>query len=303
MDYFLYISDIMKKVPILDIHQFHDHDTHEEFYANTLQNHIETRHKDIALPHKHNFYLSVLFTHGSGTHEVDFTSYPVVPGALFFLNPGQTHHWGLSSDTRGYIFFHTQAFYETHYSSHHITDFPFFYSMHNSPMLQLEGDAYSDIRNMFNGLLFESEKEEQMKTLKLLSLMNLIYIESTRVYAKQNEGTVPVQNPYSVKFRQLEDFVEQHYKAQKSPAEYASMLNISAKHLNRITQAVAGKTTSAVILDRVLLEAKKELLLQRNSFSQIAQSLGYEDYAYFSRLFKDKVGETPSGFLARYRKG
>lgn len=292
----------MKKVPVLDIHQFHDHDSPDEFYVNTLQDHIETRHKDIALPHKHNFYLSVLFTKGSGTHEVDFTYYNVKPGTLFFLNPGQTHHWELSKDIEGYIFFHTQAFYDLHYSQSKISHYPFFYSMHNSPMLQLHGEIYKEVKGLFEKMLEENEGQEIFKTQKLLTLIDLIYIESTRLYTKHNAAAVPAQSPYSIKFRQLEDMIELHYREEKSPAKYASMLNMSAKHLNRITQAVAGKTTSDVILDRVLLEAKKELLLQRDSFAQIAQSLGYEDYAYFSRLFKNKVGETPSGFIKRYQK-
>lgn len=290
----------MKKVAVLDIHQFHDHDSHDEFHVNTLENHIETRHKDIALPHKHNFYLAILFTRGSGMHEVDFTSYNVMPGALFFLNPGQTHHWDLSADTRGYIFFHTQSFYDMHYNRNKISDYPFFYSMHNSPMLQLKGDTYNDVCELFKRLLSESRRNEVLKTEKLLSLMDLVYIESTRIYIQQNENNIPAQSHYSIKFRQLEELVEKNFREHKSASHYAEKLNMSSKHLNRITQAVAGKTTSDVILDRVLLEAKKELLLQRGSFAQISQALGYEDYAYFSRLFRKKVGVTPSGFLNRY---
>lgn len=292
----------MKKVPILDIHQFHDHDDVDEFYANTLQDHIETRHKDIALPHKHNFYLAVLFTQGSGVHEVDFTSYRVMPGALFFLNPGQTHHWELSSDVEGYIFFHSQAFYDTHFNHRHITAYPFFYSMHNSPIVQLDEIAFKEIKNLFRQLLGEQQQARLLKKEKLLSLVELIYIESTRIYNQQHDSGTLAENPYSNKFRQLDQLVEKHFREEKSPAHYASMLNMSAKHLNRITQAVAGKTTSDVILDRVMLEAKKELLLQRQSFAEIAYSLGYEDYAYFSRLFKKRVGEAPSVFLSRYRK-
>lgn len=292
----------MKKVPILDINQFHDHDSPDEFYVNTLQEHIETKHKDIALPHKHSFYLAVLFTKGTGIHEVDFISYPVARGSLFFLNPGQTHHWQLSDDTEGYIFFHTQAFYNLHYNQHHITHYPFFYSMHNSPMLKLPYDAYKTIKGLFMELLNENEGEHIMKKPKLLSLIDLIYIESTRVYVVQNEAALPVQSAYSIKFRELDGLVEKHYRKNKSPSHYASMLNMSPKHLNRITQAVAGKTTSDVILDRVMLEAKRELLLQRNSFTEIAYTLGYDDYAYFSRLFKKKAGETPSAFLQRYNK-
>jgi AraC family transcriptional activator of pobA len=291
----------MKKVDTLYLHQFQDKNSPEDFYVNTLQEHVATRHKDIALPHKHNFYLSVLFTKGSGTHEIDFTSYTVNPGALFFLNPGQIHHWELSSDTEGYIFIHSQGFYNLHYNKSLLNSYPFFYSMHNSPMLHLKGETYRIVEIMFRELFEENERHEAFKTQKLLSLIDLIYIESSRIYIAQNDIKLPEQSLYSIKFRQLEELINHHYREKKSPSQYAAMLNMSAKHLNRITQAVAGKTTSDVILDRVLLEAKKELLLQQKSFGQIAEGLGYDDYAYFSRLFKKKAGDTPSGFIERYR--
>ena len=288
----------MKKVNVLDINQFQDHDSAEDFYANTLEDHLITRHKDIVLPHSHNFYLAILFTHGSGIHEVDFSVYDVKPGALFFLNPGQTHHWELSPDTKGYIFFHTREFYELQYTNNTLSRFPFYYSIHSNPCLYLDVEHSEKITTLFKQVYKENHSVNKLKELLLTNLLSFIYVEATRLYKSNNQ--VPGNNAYYIKFRRFEELAEQHFREEKSPAQYASMLAMTAKHLNRITQAVTGKTATDVILDRVLLEAKKEMVLQRGSLSQIADALGYNDYAYFSRLFKAKTGETPSRFLERY---
>lgn len=290
----------MKRVSILKIEQFHDHDATEDFYANTLQNHLQTRHKDIALPHKHNFYLAVLFTKGTGIHEIDFMSYDVKPGTLFFLNPGQTHHWELSEDTEGYIFFHTQGFYDLHYTNNKLSGFPFYYSIHNTPYVYLDNEKAKKIKSLFEMLLSEYASDKILNKESLISLADLIYIESTRAYILQNPSVLNNKDKYYTKFRKLEELIEKHYLTEKSPSAYANMLNMTSKHLNRITQAVVGKTASDVILERVMLEAKKELILQRNGFAEVAYSLGYEDYAYFSKLFRKKTGTTPSAFLSRY---
>ncbi len=291
----------MKKVAILNISQFEKYNSLEGFYSNTLEKHLITSHKDIYLPHSHNFYLAILFTQGSGSHEVDFNTYAVQPGSIFFLNPGQTHHWELSDDTKGYIFFHTQSFYDLQYTQASINRFPFYYSMHNLPCLYLESKEL-DITSLFTNVYNESLTEQPLKRQKLLSLINLIYIECTRIYLLQNPADDKNRNSYYNKFRQLEQLVNEQFKHEKSPARYADMLNVSAKHLNRIAQAVAGKTVTDIIHDRVLLEAKKELVLQKRNFGEIAYLLGYNDYAYFSRLFKNRTGETPSQFLQRYSK-
>lgn len=290
----------MKKVNILKIEQFHDHDATEDFYANTLKNHLETRHKDIALPHKHNFYLAVLFTKGTGIHEVDFRTYEVKPGALFFLNPGQTHHWELSSATDGYIFFHTQSFYDLHYTNNKLSNFPFYYSIYNSPCVYLNAVKTEKMQFLFGMLLTEYTSDKTLHKEMLISLADLIYTESTRAYTLQNPSSLNNKDRYYAKFRKFEELIEQHYAEQKSPSAYADMLNMTAKHLNRITQEVVAKTASDVILERVMLEAKKEIILQRQGFAEIGYSLGYDDYAYFSKLFRKKTGETPSGFLKRY---
>ncbi|MFL9844508.1 AraC family transcriptional regulator [Flavobacterium rhizosphaerae] len=293
----------MKQVAILDIKQFPRQSSINGFYANKLKDHLITSHKDIVLPHSHNFYLAILFTHGSGIHEVDFSIYHIKPGSLFFLNPGQTHHWELSEDINGYVFFHTQEFYNLAYTQANINQFPFFYSMHNLPVLYPEGDSLLHITSLFRQVYEENLTEKILKQQLILNLINLIYIQSTRIYLLHNPADDINRNTYYLKFRKLEKLVEEYFKTEKSPAFYADKLNISPKHLNRITQSVSGKTATDVILERVLLEARKELVLQKRNFNEIAYGLGYNDYAYFSRLFKNKTGETPSVFLSRYTKG
>jgi len=156
-------------------------------------------------------------------------------------------------------------------------------------------------KSIFKKIYLKNQSINLLKTKQIISLFDLIYIESTRHYIRKNELEVIPQNSYTTKFQKFEQLVEQHYKTEKSPSQYADWLNMSTKHLNRITQNMIGKTTTDIILERVFLEAKREIISQKFSFNQIADDLGYDDYAYFSRLFRKKCGETPSSFINKYR--
>lgn len=290
----------MKPVSVLNIAQFKHDNQHEDFYANTLENHLETRHKDIAEPHSHNFYLAILFTHGGGTHEIDFSVYDVKPGTLFFLNPGQTHHWHLSPDTKGYIFFHTREFYELYYTHSELARFPFYYSMHSNPCIYLTPDIKRALALDFKEVYREYLNNPNLYKEALHAHITLLYVKATRLYDAATGTDVNDTNTYYLKFREFEGLVEKYYLTEKSPAFYADKLAVTLRHLNRIAQAVAGKTATDVILERVLLEAKKELVLNRGNFKSISSLLGYEDYAYFSKLFRKKTGKTPSDFVKRY---
>lgn len=291
----------MEKLAVLNLGQFERQQV-SEFYANTLENHLVTSHRDIEHPHSHDFYLAILFTKGSGIHEVDFTYYSVQPGSLFLLNPGQTHHWELSDDISGYVFFHTQEFYDLEYTHRSLSHYPFFYSMHSSPLVNFIGGAMEYITSLFRQILSESTSQEPLCRERLLNLADLVYIEAARETIRQAPLPEANHNHYYLRFRKLESLIEEHFRQEKSPAAYAEMMHMTPKHLNRITQMVTGKSTGKIITDRVLLEAKKELVLRKKTLNEIAYSLGFSDYAYFSRLFKNHEGETPSSFLKKYEK-
>jgi AraC family transcriptional activator of pobA len=290
----------MKIFPILNVNQF-PAGTIEEFYANDFVNHIESHHKFITKPHKHDFYLTVFFTQGTGVHEIDFNSYEIKRGSIFMLNPGQTHNWVFSEETEGYIFFHTKSFYDLNFSNKSVDQFPFFYSLQNSPCLYLEPIPLKLIEQLFKDILAEYKSARLLKREKICSLVDILYIEVSRAYIESNQSfTTNPPNQYLARIKQLEQLIDEHYLRQKSASTYAEMMHISIKHLNRITQSVLGKTTSDLINERIVLEAKRMLAQSKANVSEVADTLGYEDYSYFSRFFKKNCGVSPSEFAKRY---
>ena len=127
----------MKIFPVLNINDFDFEGNTNQFYANKFSNHLNDFHKTITKPHKHDFYLSVLFTQGKGTHVIDFNRYDIKPGSLFFMLPGQTHDWVLSDDIEGYIFFHTKSFYDLLFPNKRLDEYPTFYLRDNLKHIQL----------------------------------------------------------------------------------------------------------------------------------------------------------------------
>jgi len=291
----------MEMISILDIKQFELNKSQKDFFVNEIPTHIFENQSKITKPHKHNSYLAILFTKGSGRHEIDFNSYEIKPGTIFLLAPGQTHHWELSEDIDGYIFSHTANFYDLHYSHNRVHEFPFFYSIQNTPCLTLEKKKQTEIELLFKKLFEEYLSNEALQQQMILSYIDIIYVELSRLYLAANSQKIIKANSYSEKFQQFESLLEKNYIQEKSPSQYADWMNISPKHLNRITKTIIDKTASEVITDRIILEAKRRVLHTKNNFSEIAVSLGYVDYAYFSKLFKKASGLTPTGFLKIYK--
>src|SRR5690606_12549491 len=170
------------KIPILNIDQFKELEPLNGVYVNSLSNHIHLNKDLINKPHSHNFYLCVIFTKGTGTHEIDFNSYEISPGRVFFLKPGQTHFWKFKSKPEGYIFFHSQEFYEMKFLKHKHHSFPFFYSYQNLPILELTTKKLAELDLMFQEVYTEYVQTNLLRELKLINSLSNIYIELTRAY-------------------------------------------------------------------------------------------------------------------------
>jgi AraC-like DNA-binding protein len=282
----------MKKYPIYNIQRFNCTSVNSDLYINTFKNHL-IDHGFVEEPHRHNSYVLVFFTKGSGTHEIDFDIFTIQAGSMFFLQPGQMHHWNLSDDVDGFVIFYSQEMYNLYFGQKTIADYPFYSSVDNKPEMVFDASELKAILPYFESLIVETQSNQLLKQDKIMNLLDIIHIEISRKYS---ETHLHEAHSYNVKIKNFEVLLEQNFKTEKAPFFYASQLNITLKHLNRICNEMLQKTTTEVITARIILEAKRMLMDKKFTVNEIATELGYDDYSYFTRLFKKHSRMTPTVF-------
>ena len=100
----------------------------------------------------------------------------------------------------------------------------------------------------------------------------------------------------------FQELVEQHY-VQHWPLDlYAQTLGVTVSKLARVCRQELGQPPMTVVHNRVILEAQRQLAYADSSIKQIAVDLGFKDWSYFSRYFRQHAGLKPSEFRAAFSR-
>ncbi|MDR6570379.1 MULTISPECIES: helix-turn-helix domain-containing protein [Chitinophaga] len=252
-------------------------------------------HRDIHFPHRHSFYHLAFFTAGSGSHTIDFEKFPVKPGQLYFMVPGQVHSWFFSGEIEGYVMNVSAGFFNAFLQdADYVERFPFFSGVSAEGVVQLPKAAIPVVTAQFEGMLKEI-KGEQAYSQDMLRLQVLgMFIAVSRA-SRQGESRQELPHNY-VLLRNFRKLVEQHYMQLRLPKEYAALLYVTPNYLNAFCRHMLGKSAGEIIRDRVLLEAKRLLINADMSIAAIAYQLNFADNSYFTKFFKKYAGTTPEEF-------
>jgi len=141
-------------------------------------------------------------------------------------------------------------------------------------------------------------KREDVDAITLQSLKNQLEIFLIDVY--ESESLKPSSLNCDTRDNNLFDMLTKYLKENMGKSltleDICDNCGLSIYQLKKLCQSQCGMSPMSYFIS-LKIDAAKDMICDTNlSFTQISDSLGFTTVHYFSKLFKDKVGVTPSEY-------
>lgn len=265
--------------------------------------HIDSESIELINSDAYKSYIKVLYLTKGFTIKVDFSVYSTDSPTLFFISPNQVLNIEKLGEEAGRLIFYNRDFYCIQIHDEEVAcDGLLFNNISNMPMTIIPEQDATFIAYLFSRIEDEFELKDGSQEEMIRTYLKQLLIKSTRVWKVQHLDGVMATRPNNDLefFRRFTQLVESNYKEKHNVADYAELLMVAPKTLTHRFKRLNLPQPNEIIKNRIILEAKRLLVHTDRTAKEIAYALGYDDPAYFSRLFFVKTAETPSGFRAKY---
>lgn len=258
------------------------------------------RHNWTIRTHTHPDHHQILvISKGGGAIEVEGVSWEISPPALVIIPALTIHAIRFKPGTDGYVITVAPPFLQSALDDDADLVDGFRVPARFLPQ-QIGRDI--DLVGLFASLEHEFVWSAPGRRTAIKAYLQLLAVTVRRLL--EQERVRPISSAREaetvVRFREL---VEQHYRDHPSLDIYARKLGVTAARLNACCRMTTGKSSLALINDRLLTEAKRNLLYSDMTVNEIGAALGYADPAYFNRFFSRNVGLSPGRFRERLVSG
>jgi AraC family transcriptional regulator, transcriptional activator of pobA len=263
------------------------------------ENHLRTGGKP-DVPHRHEFYTILLIKDAKGKHVVDYVEFEMKPNMVFLLSPGQVHQVISDPNPSGDIIMFNDEFLERNYISRSfITNLGLFSCQTTTPPLRIPDEYIAKLSYLSDEIRDAFAGDQPFMFDIIASHLKLFLIECNRFAPPSRTSNLQTIDSGSTLLRSFRDLLETRFQQWRKVSDYASQLNISPDYLNEVVKSNIGKTAKELIMERVILEAKRLGLHTHLSTKEISYQLGFEDPSHFSKLFKNETSELFSEFRKR----
>ncbi|MEM8921246.1 MAG: helix-turn-helix domain-containing protein, partial [Pseudomonadota bacterium] len=154
--------------------------------------------------------------------------------------------------------------------------------------------AAADLVSQLRNLDREIERRGVGHTLASEMILTSMFIRLVRTKERAVDQLASVADNKTLD--QLKELIERHFRHEWKVKDYADVLGLSVGKLRSVTMRTTGKSPIKLVHDRIITEAKRQLIFGEMTIEQIASWLGMSSPAYFTRFFKKETGQSPSHF-------
>ncbi len=247
--------------------------------------------------HRHDFHELFFFSTGTGRHMVDLEQHGLTAPCMHVVTAGQVHQLVRSADMRGVVvMFDPNA----RLLSRGLASMDPFSTEGGPRGIPLDETSMNEALAVLSLMASELARMDGPVAEVVEGYLNILLAKC----AHWSRGAAPktARLDASDPVHRFRELVERDFLEQRRVSHYADLLSITADHLNECVKGRMGHTASRIILDRLMLEAKRLLLHSGMSIKEISYALHMEDPAYFTRWFRKAAGTAPAAYRTHIRE-
>lgn len=252
------------------------------------------------VPYARRDFFKISLTVGNGKVHFADKIYEVQKQALTFSNPLIPYKWEHTNHiASGFFCIFDQQFFHQ------------FGSLNQYSVYQPGGNRLFELtheqRKYVESIFCRMEEEINSDYLHKYDVLRTLVLELIHFALKMQPTAITDRQPLKASHRITQLFIEllerqfpideNHREIKlRSASEFAAQLNVHVNHLNRAVKEVTDKTTTRIIAERILQEAKILLKHSPWTVAEIAYSLGFSEPTHFNNFFKKHVHQSPMKF-------
>lgn len=256
--------------------------------------------KAMPVPYKRRDYYKITLIVGrSKIHYADKVV-EVQKQAMVFSNPLIPFKWEqMESVRKGYFCVFNQDFFQIHGELNQYEVF----QPQGTHVFELTDDQVTKVSELFERMFDEinSDYIHKYDLLRNMAFELLHFAMKTQPSMSLGKQKINANRRISMLFLDLLERqfpIDENYQkvTLRSASDFARQMNIHVNHLNRAIKEMYQKTTSQIIAERILQEAK--ILLKHSAWNvaEIAYALGFTEDTHFINFFKKQVNTSPLRF-------
>ncbi|MFP4661236.1 MAG: response regulator [Halanaerobiales bacterium] len=186
-----------------------------------------------------------------------------------------------------------------------------YFNINNEEMMNSEvlESFYFGFLNMIYSALHK-------KDISIQTVFNISYLHdlsSTRSYYILREKITELINQgldylndhlenNPVVIQKIQDYIRENYKDKITRKDIAGHVYLNPAYLSRLFKKETGMTLTEYVTEMRIAEAKKLLVETDYTITAIAEEVGYYNYSYFSKIFREIVGVTAGNYRKNYQE-
>lgn len=159
--------------------------------------------------------------------------------------------------------------------------------------LKNEKNIENLMENMIRTILYEDQDEDAVNQYS----MGLVFLYLIKHMDRLTQNSS--QNYRDVIMHTTSRYINNHYKT-ANLGELADQLHHPLSTLSKMIRQYTGFTFQELLIRKRLQNAAILLVETNLSIEEIALNIGYENYSYFYRIFKEHYGMTPRQYRIRH---